>query len=1055
MAKNMNQLTGTPDAATPTEQDLKDARAAQTLAIQYFKAGNMADALVNAQKAADIDTQSVKLQNLAGAISLETKDPVTSVRYLVRSISLLPEQVEAQYLLGNAYSALSQHDKAIDCYAQAIALEPNHADAIVNQGFCHAHSGQSGKAERSFVSALRIEPGHAIANNALADIAFRKSQYDKAEQCARRAIETDPDGIEYYLTLARILRQLNRNSEAEDIYRSALRIHPHNPTLIVELGSTLREQNLFDEAEEHYKNALKIAPRNTKVLSGAGAFYRSISRFEEALDAYERYIAIKPDDAGMLNNLAITMRDLNRFEEAEHYYLECAKRENEKSYVYNNLGILAMEMAKPEESIKYYKKALAERPGYSGAHSNMLFYMNYLSDMSARDIFEEHKHYEVMQTEPLMEGTCVHGNDPSPDRKLKIGYVSADFYGHAVSYFIEPALKHHDRDNFEVYCYANVKKPDGVTKRLKSYVDHWYYIHTLKPKEIADLIRQHGIDILVDLSGHTAGNKLKAFALKPAPVQVTWIGYPNTTGLDTVDYRFVDPITDPPGIADEVHSEKLWRLPHCFTCYNPQTELPVSEELAAKKTGQVTFGSFNNASKLSPATIEAWARILNSVENSRLVLKSASLVDKGTQSRFSDMFDSFGVSPERVEMLGKMGSHDHMRLYDTIDIALDPFPYNGTTTSCEALFMGVPIIAVLGDRHAARVTGSLLHQVGLGDLVATDVDGYVEKAVELAGDPDRIEDIRINLRENMLKSPLCDQPAHARDLEQAYRDMWKIWADEEPVRRKNRKRMGRPETAPYKPVMRLVHSLGNAGFLQFSKCLSVMKDIRLLSDLHPLGMFIFSPYHQANERFRLFEKKEFDVLAVKKKVFDEAIARIHDRLKDRDKTMVVTDWCHLDFVAQPYLPVPANELATSEALREKFDLREVFFACHPETQWNAYLTETDVAKSVTPEEFLYGYRRFAEYANEGTFYKIEEFGADPTGVLKSVCQDLGIEFNPDYDDEWPFSADVSGDAYARPLETRASDEIRQVFYPPLTDVLADRMRSNPDYTAILKLLDYT
>ncbi len=1037
-----------------SDQQNKEIMEAQTLAIQYFRAGNFTDALAHAKIAADIARGNLKLQNLAGAIALETKDAPTALIYLDRSLSISLEQVEALFLKGNALSMQSMNEEAVEYYDRALRLAPDHIDAMVNQGFCYDRTGQPGKAEKALAAALRIDPNHALANNAMAELLSRKTIHNKALVHAQRAVDSDPNRVEFFLTLARLLRQQNQNREAEKIYRSALSVHPNNPTLIIELGGTLRDQNLFDEAEEHYQNALKLAPKNTKVLRSAGAFFQSISRHTEALDAYERYIALRPDDAGMLNNLAIILRDLNRFEEAEKYYLECAKREQDKSYVYNNLAILAMEMGKPEESIQYYKKALDDKPQYTGAHSNMLFYMNYLSSMSAQEIFEEHKRFAIMHTEPFLEGTCVHANDPSPDRRLKIGYVSADLYGHAVSYFIQAALKNHDRSNYEVFCYAHVRKPDGMTKQLREFVPNWFYIHDLSTKEVVELIKSHEIDILIDLGGHTAGNRLQVFGYKPAPVQVTWIGYPNTTGLNTIDYRFVDEITDPTGEADQFHTEKLWRLPECFTCYTPQAALPDSKTLAAKKTGQVTFGSFNNASKLSPATIEAWAKILNKVEGSRLLLKSASLVDEGTQERFFTMFESHGVPSSRVEMMGKLSSHDHMRLYDSIDIGLDPFPYNGTTTSCEALFMGVPIVAVLGDRHAARVTGSLLHQVGLGDLATNNVENYVNKAVELANDLDRLESIRVDLRENMINSPLCDQQQHTRNVEQAYRQMWSIWCEEEPKRRQERERLGRPKTKPYKPVVRLVHALGNAGFVQFSKCLSVMKNVALLSDLHPLGMLIFPPYQQAQKRFRLFEKQEMEYLLKKPRVYDEAIARIYEKLTQRDKNLVITDWCHLDFVAQPYLPVPAYELATDSALSERFELQEIFVMGHPATQWNAYTTETNVGDHVTPEEFLYGYRKFAEYANREKFYKIEDFSENPTGILQEVCSDLDLEFNPDFDDEWPFSADVGGDAFARPLEARAHDMIVKKFYPKLPDHMLERMQASDDYAAILKLLNY-
>ncbi|MBC8445498.1 MAG: tetratricopeptide repeat protein [Rhodospirillaceae bacterium] len=1026
----------------------------QQLAIQHFRAGDLQIALREGRAAADIDTNNIQLQNLVGAIALETGDANMAIGYFQRALSLNDDQAEAHYLLGNAQSKLTQDEAAIASYKKALTLDPSHANAAMNLGFCYERVGELGDAERAFRRAVETLPDHPEANNALANLYVRKTQYDKAEQHARRAVTAAPSIIEMNLTLAKALRFLNRHAEAEAIYRTAMVIHPHNSLLLIELGSVLREQHKFDEAETVYKKAVELAPKNKHTLRAAASYHQSVRKFAEAAELYERFLEIAPEDAAMLNNMAIVKRENNLFDEAEQYYLRAIDFEEKPSYVYNNIAILAMEMAKPVQSIEYYKSALEIDPRYSSARSNMLFYMNYLEDMSAEELFREHLEWPRWHAEPLLEEKCVHGNDPTPDRRLKIGYLSADLYGHAVSYFIEAALKHHDREMFDVHCYANVTTPDGITKRLKSYVDHWYYIDKMKDEEICDLIRQDGIDILVDLGGHTAGHRLNVIAQKPAPIQVTWIGYPNTSGLDTVDYRFVDNITDPAGDADKLHTEQLWRLPRSFTCYLEQSNFPVAEDLAALGTGQVTFGSFNNASKISPSSIATWARILNRVEGARLILKSGSLVDEGTQKRFHDQFKAHGIPANRIELLGKVSSEEHLRLYDKIDIGLDPFPYNGTTTTCEAMYMGVPVICLLGDRHAARVTGSLMTQVGLADLVAQSEDEYVEKAVELASDLPRLLEIRRNLRPNMLNSPLCDGPGHTLEVEAAYREMWKIWCKDEPDRRKKRRQAGVSETEPHKPLLRIIHALGNPSFTQFCQCLGMMEHVSMLNDMHPLGMQIFSPLTYAQDRFRLFGEDEWEVVSRKEMTFSESMLRIYGHLKRRDENLVITDWSHLDFIARPFMPAPTYEVFVNSDVERDFTVRDIYFVRHPLIQWVAYCELTNVSKHVSVEEFLVGYHRFAEQATRGKWYRCEDFAENPGDILKDVCQHLELPFDPEYVDTWPFNSSVNGDLHDRTLEARAYDKLQAPVLLDNYPSLRAQMEKSADYGRILELLGY-
>lgn len=352
---------------------------------------------------------------------------------------------------------------------------------------------------------------------------------------------------------------------------------------------------------------------------------------------------------------------------------------------------------------------------------------------------------------------------------MRIGYVSGDFRRHSVANFLLPVLQHHDRNAFQVFCYSTNAWTDDVTERLTAAADHWRRLFGLDDEAAASLIAEDGIDLLIDLSGHTAHNRLALFARQPAPIQATWLGYPGSTGVEAIRYRLVDAITDPPGEADRHYSERLIRLDHGFLCYAPIDEAP---QPVIRPQGPVRFGSFNNPAKLSPATLDLWMRVLQAVDRSQLVLKGRPFADPQVRQTLLDRFGRRGIAADRILLLEHMASPDqHMAAYGEVDIALDPFPYNGTTTTCEALWMGVPVVTMLGARHSARVGASLLTQVGLDWLIARDEEDYIRLAADLAGDYRRRAGLRGQLRPRMQASPLCDGPGFTRRLEEAYRGM--------------------------------------------------------------------------------------------------------------------------------------------------------------------------------------------------------------------------------------------------------------------------------------------
>ncbi|MGI9342155.1 MAG: hypothetical protein ACR2QV_04855 [Gammaproteobacteria bacterium] len=357
--------------------------------------------------------------------------------------------------------------------------------------------------------------------------------------------------------------------------------------------------------------------------------------------------------------------------------------------------------------------------------------------------------------------------------------MSPDFTSHSVSHFTRKLIAVHDRSRVEVCCYFAKAKRDEITDEIEARADRWRVIVGMTDDEVVAQIRDDRIDILIDLAGHTAQNRLLVFARRAAPVQVSWLGYPNTTGLSAMDYRVTDAIADPPGADDRWYSERLVRLPDGFLCYQSDQPEPAVAAAPCVERGHVTFGSFNNLPKLTADVVQTWSRILKAIPGSRLLLKSSALADERARSRIIDEFGAQGIPAARLELLGLIpGRQQHLAAYAGIDVALDTYPYNGTTTTCEALWMGVPVVALRGNRHSGRVGASILHHAGLPELVADTEDDYVEIAISLARDPQRIVGMRERLRPMMRDSCLMDTPRFARSLETAYRDVWAAWCED-------------------------------------------------------------------------------------------------------------------------------------------------------------------------------------------------------------------------------------------------------------------------------------
>jgi protein O-GlcNAc transferase len=698
-----------------------------------------------------------------------------------RMLVAQPNHGDARNMLGVLAHQMGRPDLAVVLIRQAIDNNETNPAYYCNLGYALRHLGKLPEAIAAARQAIRLKPDLAAAHFHLGCALYDQGQLAAAAAAYREAVRIDPGQADAYCNLGNVLRNQGKLDEAVAACRQAIRLNPDLAAAHCNLGTALQDQGKLDEAIAAYGQAIGLKPDMAEGYYNLGSALYDQGNLDDAITAYRQALRLKPDYAEAYSNLGCALRDQDRLDEAVRACREAIRLKPQYAEANMNLGGALYEHGKLAEAIAACRQAIVLKPDYAAWNSHLLMILNYDERLSAVTLFEAHRGWDERHGRPVPR-PVAYGNVREVGRRLKVGYVSPDFRGHSVAHFLEPHLRNHDRKVIEVFCYAEVSWPDAVTERFKQLADHWVVTVGMSDEAVVERIASDHIDILVDLAGHTASghaakSRLLVFARRPAPIQVTWLGYPNTTGLTAIDYRLVDAVTDPEGGADALASETLVRLPGGFLCYGGHDGAPTPGAAPCLATGTVTFGSFNSPPKLSAATLDTWAQVLARLPEARLLLKGKPFADAATRALYLDRLAERGVSPERVELAAWLPGQAHLALYDRIDIALDPFPYNGTTTTCQALWMGVPVVALRGDRHASRVGASLLTQIGLPDLIADSVEGYVETAVALAGNPARLADLRHSLRPRMAASPLCDAAGFARKIEHAYRTMWQRWCE--------------------------------------------------------------------------------------------------------------------------------------------------------------------------------------------------------------------------------------------------------------------------------------
>jgi protein O-GlcNAc transferase len=530
--------------------------------------------------------------------------------------------------------------------------------------------------------------------------------------------------------------------------------------------------NRLAEAESLLRQAIALAPDSLEARQYLVAVLSQQSKLPEAEEQVRSSIALRPDDAGNYLNLGQVCRWQQRLGEAIACYRKAIELSPNFDAAYNALGSALREAGRIGDAISAFRKAVQINPNFRAAHSNLVYALHFDPDTDPQSNFQEHLRWAAKFAEPLRPPIRPHSNDRNPDRRLRIGYVSPDLMNHVVGSFMEPIVEQHDRSRYEIFCYSDVTAPDDLTQRLMRHADVWRQTANLSDEQLAQQIRDDRIDVLIDLTLHMRKSRLTMFARNPAPEQITHLAYCATSGMSAMDWCVTDPHMSPPGMNEHWFTEKLLRLPESYWCYRPSPTSPPVGSLPAEQRGYITFGSLNAFAKVNHRVIDLWAKVLNAVPNSRLMVH-ATMGDANAAAR--KMFSDAGIAPDRLALVGREQRDQYLDLYNRIDIALDPFPYGGGTTSLDALWMGVPLVTLAGQTALSRTGVTLLSNLDVTELIAENAQQYMRFAATLAADVPKLAELRRTLRQRLSQSVLMDAPRYTRHLEQAYHFAWKRW----------------------------------------------------------------------------------------------------------------------------------------------------------------------------------------------------------------------------------------------------------------------------------------
>ena len=736
--------------------------------LEHYQSGRFAEAEQVARLVIKNFPANRLSWNLLGSILGQAGRFSEAINANKEAVTLFPEDPQAHYNLGITLKEMGRLTESEASFKQALVLKPDYARAHNNLSVTLQELGKLEAAEASCKQAISIEKGFAEAHYNLGITLRSLGKLDESEASFKMAIALKPEYAAAYSNLGNILLGLGKLQEAEESCKRAIAITPGLAEAHVNLGNTLEDLGRWKEAEASFQQAIALRFDFAEAHFHLGNTRQQLESLEAAVASYQQAITLKPDFIDAHVNLGNVLQKLGRFEMAESTYKQVLALKPDFAEGYNNLGNALQKLGKFEEAESSYKKAISLKPNYPGAYSNLLF-LNASMRFDASRYLEYVQYFADMVARQSISGF----NDWSssePSGGLRVGFVSGDFKAHPVGFFLEGVLTELQSSDIELYAYTTTAFSDKVTHRMRSLFKSWVSLSGKSDEDAAHLIHNDGVNILVDLSGHTAKNRLPVFGWKPAPIQISWLGYFGSTGLPEIDYILGDPFVTPESEAHHF-TEKIWQLPESYLCFTqPDEDLAVSP-LPALSNGFVTFGCFNSLSRMSDEVTSTRADILHAVPGSKLFLKDARLEGQSGRKQILSRFASFDIGPDRLILEGRSNRDEYLASYHRVDIALSPFPYGGGTTSVEGLWMGVPVVTKKGNYFLSHIGESIAHNSNLSDWIAEDNEDYIVKAIEFSSDLSALERLRQSLRQKLLSAPLYDLPRFAKHFEQALWDM--------------------------------------------------------------------------------------------------------------------------------------------------------------------------------------------------------------------------------------------------------------------------------------------
>lgn len=801
--------------------DRDDARAWYFQGLAQLGKHDSASAVVSLGKACELSPEALPPKIAAGAANAEAGQASVARQFLEDALKIAPDDRAALYHLGRLEVGELNFDHAVARLGRLLELGDSSADALFLMGLALRGSasfsaarlyleralkaGKHDSATRLAIAICHIGEGNnnigfGLIDDLLADLPDdADSLFDLAVYCQEQGsiaaahpfyvalLDRYPDHVKACVNYGVLLMYSGRPMEALYYFQQALESHPNDAESHFRVG-LVQHHTMLDKqaAKVSYEAALVAEPNHDEALMFLAGLLKDEGKLDEALALLRRAVAGKPKTLNPYFNLSEYLKDADQFEEALAVLDEAkshplAKTEQGSFQLLQSRASGLLRAGNIAAALDAYREVLRLKPRDPGAHSGMLFCINYDNATSHAERAKAYRDFDRFMV-GFRSATATYRNTIDPERRLKVGYISGDLRGHSVGYFAEPILSAHTHQDFEIYCYSNLRAVDSVTERMVAFVDQWRWVNDLSDDAVAEMIRMDGIDILIDLSNHTAFNRLATLARKPAPIQMTWIGMPTTTGMSAIDYRITDARMDPPGMTERLHAEKLLRLPSSGWCYRPSNEaasVPVNA-LPALTNGHLSFASFNAFGKINKQVVVLWAKLLTEIPDAVLYMATGAKDDDEVRNTLvRDTFASWGFPVERLKLFGRKPFKEYCEFHNEVDIVLDPFPYNGGTVTAHALWMGLPVLTLAGEAPIQRMAVSMNTSVGIPEFIAETEDQYIEIAKRYASNLPDLAKVRSKLRKNMQLSPLMDSYKVTGELETALRQVWREWCNKQ------------------------------------------------------------------------------------------------------------------------------------------------------------------------------------------------------------------------------------------------------------------------------------